>query len=363
MSLWDGVNNWADSYAGCAGANQSPIDLSQSAAEPCDLLCSVTWDTSYPTLGVVAAVGDVLTFALPSSTPTLKYNNDTYTFDSLQIYHPTQHTVEGVRYDAEVVMVFLGPSGAVLNVSVLASSSPRESGSRKFFGAFVQYANDPTRNIDVNLGNNWSLTQVLPTEGSYFVYSGSDILPPCDGSRTWIVYRMPVNIHPDDLATLTKTYPTGYRPTQPLGEGRKVYYNDGTKAPIPEETLDANDDRIYIKCHRLDEDADIQAAKSNPAAGATLAEPPKLGGAASLKAMDVIKSTQDALKGTTTDGVYSVLQQVALILLGIAGLFVGLWGGPQLARLTEWLVDTIRGFFSGLFGVARGLLSVAKAVV
>ena len=258
MSIWDTTNNWAESYAGCSSQNQSPINLSTDDANKCSKLCEFYMNDSYIQSGSIKALSDYLALAIGGSA-TCSYNQIQYNLGICYLYNPSQHTVEGTRYDAEFVMSFNGPSGQALNVSIMLQSSGKESASTKFFDAFVPYATDSSRDIPINFGNNWSLSFALPKEPSYFVYQGSNLTPPCQANITWIVHRFPVNISSTALAVLKKTYASGYRAVQTLGQ-RKVTWNDGSNARMSPKTLEANDKRLYVVMKRVGEDAESRKA-------------------------------------------------------------------------------------------------------
>lgn len=258
MSIWDTTNNWAESYTGCSTVNQSPVNLSTDDANKCSKLCEFYINDSYINSGTIRADPNFLLLATGGQS-TCSYNQIQYTLAYCAMFNPSQHTIEGTRYDAEFVMFFNGPSGQALNVSVMVKSSNKVSASTKFFDAFVPYATSSSRDIPINLGSNWSLSFALPKEPSYFVYEGSNLTPPCQANITWIVHRFPVNISSDSLAVLKKTYPSGFRPVQAINQ-RKVMWNDGTNTRMSSKTLEANDHRLYVVMKRVGEDAEARKA-------------------------------------------------------------------------------------------------------
>lgn len=295
MSIWESTNNWAESYAGCSSVSQSPINLSTDSANKCSKLCDFYMNDSYVKTGTIKASPDYLEIATDGQV-SCSYNKIQYNLLLSYLYNPSQHTIEGTRYDAEFVMVFVGPSGQQLNVSVMVQNSNKLSASSKFFDAFVPYATNSNKDIPITLGNNWSFSFVLPKEPSYFVYEGSNITPPCQPNITWIVHRFPVNISSDALAMLKKTYNSGYRQPQSVGE-RKIMWNDGSNTRMSPKTLEANDHRLYVVMKRVGEDAESRKqahAKENPKTNVSLIgslegklkEPPK---------KSVMESTSESL--------------------------------------------------------------------
>jgi carbonic anhydrase len=153
-----------------------------------------------------------------------KYNGEGYMCNALIINHPSHHTVENIQADGEVIAVFTNPTGKFLCVSSLFRVNPAESSSTHFFNSFVPYANATQTYTQVNLGENWSLAMMVPTNKGHFVYDGS--MPwNCGQSSKWVVYKSMINMDSNTFAFLVKTIAPGSKPVQPLGS-REVFYSD-----------------------------------------------------------------------------------------------------------------------------------------
>jgi len=210
---WDGM---------CAGANQSPINLSQSIAKPCKGTCDLKIDDSTPPWGNCATEENGLLVA-SESLGSCKFNNITYNAKMILINHPSHHTIEGVQADAEVVAYFFSPTGERLCVSSLIRVSSSPTPSLDFFKQVVAYAS-PLFPTKVNL-TGWSLQQMVPADGSYYMYDGSVTFPPCMPCD-WVVFKTMINMDQSDFALLVKNTQAGSRSIQALGN-REIFYNDG----------------------------------------------------------------------------------------------------------------------------------------
>jgi carbonic anhydrase len=271
MSVWPTANNWADSYAGCGTANQSPIDLTTKNAIVCSQKCEFTMGDTFVTQPMVniSQSSDFLRGMPdgPGGPPpaTCTYNGGAYDLTRFALYNPAQHTIDGHRYDAEFVMTFINRSTSeFLSVSVLLQqTSSKSTASRDFFHALVAACPllGPGQMEAANLGKNVSFSHALPKDPSYFVYAGSSLTPPCDGGMTWIVHRHPVMISSDDLADVQRQFPAGFRPTQEVGATRQIMFNDGQNAVQSEETLKTNDHRLYIAVKRIHQDQEARKAR------------------------------------------------------------------------------------------------------
>jgi carbonic anhydrase len=243
MSIYSSSTTWGGQ---CSSTHQSPINVSQSSAKPCDLLCDLVFDNVFiPQANVmVSDEGIVL-----QNTPGLgscKFNGEGYTCTNLLVTHPSHHTIENIQADGEVVAVFTNPSGKILCVSSLFRVNSTESDSSSFFNSFIPYANPGVEYTPVNLGDNWGLFKMVPSAGQYFVYEGSLIVPPCS-QCTWVVFKSMINIDSNNFALLIKNVAPGSRPLQSLGD-REVYFNDTQQlagGPMP------HDNKAYMRCKRV----------------------------------------------------------------------------------------------------------------
>lgn len=240
---------WASSDPKCK--NPSPVDLSESEAGKCEALCEWSMNDSFPSLlRMIPETNPVVSMEAADSTISSTWNGQNATLQSATIFHPAQHTVDGTRYDGEFVMTFQTTAGKLLYVSVLLQTSAKETPSAAFFHTWIPYANQ--MDTPIKLQEGMSFSHALPADGGYYVYSGSGIFGPCTPA-TWVVHKRPVSIFANDIASLNTVAPAGYRAAAPLGK-RKVYFNDRATTKISEETLQSNDDRVYIRCTPLGDD-------------------------------------------------------------------------------------------------------------
>lgn len=185
-----------------------------------------------------------------TSKPTITWNGNGYTAWASYLHHPSHHTIEDVQSQAEFITFFTSPQGGSLALSVLVRAAPGASSSSSFFNAFVPYLTQQGVPITVNLGDNWMLSSVVPPSANYYTYTGSWILPNCDGNVTWVVFADSVNMDPNDFAVLSARTDAGSRPLQPVGD-REVFYNDQDALLGSENAHLKQDGKVYMKCRRL----------------------------------------------------------------------------------------------------------------
>jgi len=243
MSIYGSSTSWSGQ---CSGALQSPINLSQSSAKPCDLLCELVFDDAYISQANVVISDEGMILQSNSNLGSCKFNGEGYMCQSLLVTHPSHHTIENIQADAEVVAIFTNPTGKMLCVSSLVRVNPHQNNATHFFNSFIPYGNPSVASTPVNLGENWSLAMMVPPSGSHFVYEGSLVVPPCR-STTWVVFKAMINIDANDFALLVKNVAPGSRPIQSLGD-REVYFNDVTQLPgVPFP----HDNKTYMRCKRV----------------------------------------------------------------------------------------------------------------
>ena len=250
MSIYGSSSTWGDQ---CGTSNQSPINLTQSSSKPCDLLCDLVFDDAYISQANVIVSDEGLILQSNTGLGSCKFNGDSYNCQTLLVTHPSHHTIENIQADGEVVAIFNSPTGGLLCVSSLFRVNPMQTSASHFFNAFVPYANPSASSTSVSLGEQWGLFMMVPPVGSYFVYDGSLVVPPCQSTK-WVVFKSMINIDSNDFALLVKNVNPGSRPVQPVGS-RDIYFNDVEQlpgGPIP------HDGKTYMRCKRAGKKNDVK---------------------------------------------------------------------------------------------------------
>lgn len=250
MSVFDNAYQWPDQYKACGAPHQSPVNLSQSFALPCERLCE--WKVDDTAVGS-AGVGNEQTWLgglyigdFQNGKPTATFNGDGYTCEYMVLFPTGQHSIEGVFGDAELVCVFVHPQGKTVCMSVSIRSSPGDTPSSKFFNAVVPYVHSAGENqwTNVKLGDSWSIQDVIPDTPSYYIYTGTTIWPGCQPNVTWIVYSNTVTIDPSDYAKLTQKVKVARRPLEEVAD-REVTFFDAQGMSTP------RDGKLYMRCRRV----------------------------------------------------------------------------------------------------------------
>ena len=235
MSIFSSQSTWTGA---CSGANQSPINLSTSIAKPCNMSCDLVFDDGLATTAETALTDEGL--FMYGSLGSCKFRGESYSCIGIVVNHPSHHTIEGVQTDGEIVAFFQKPTGEQLRVSSLFRVNQTETASLSFFKQFVPYAQTT---YSKTMLNNWSIAQMVPPAGAYFVYDGSRLIPGCQPAE-WVVFKAMINMDPTDFAFLVKNVQAGSRAVQPLGN-REIFFNDVAAlsgGPMP------HDNKTYMRC-------------------------------------------------------------------------------------------------------------------
>jgi carbonic anhydrase len=235
MSLFSSQTTWP---AQCLSANQSPINLSQSSAKPCDLTCDLVMDDNYISQATVS-ISDEGLILNSTSLGSCKFRGESYVCQALHINHPSHHTLEGVQADGEVTAIFQKPTGELLCVSSLFRVNPSQTSSYTFFKQFVPYSLS-TGDTQVKL-QDWSLSMMIPPSSPYYTYAGSTLVPPCVPCE-WVVFKTMINMDTGDFAYLVRNSQAGSRSLQGQGS-REIFFNDtqNLSGVMP------NDGKLYIR--------------------------------------------------------------------------------------------------------------------
>ena len=233
------------------------INLSRSVTRPCDILCDITIDDVAISQAIVTVERAGVVMEFDSQKPSLKYNGEGYTCQAMVIGTPSWHTIEDIRADAECLVIAQNPKGEFLCMSILLRTNTTSSPINTFIHSWVPYAVTGTR-VPVKLGDEWSLTKMIPPDPGYYAYKGGLPWAP-DVKVQWVVFRTMGNIDPNDYALLTKLIPQV--PPKTVAINQEIFFNDTSHiAGVP-------DGKAYMRCKRIKRKGDETATRVTPVVG------------------------------------------------------------------------------------------------
>jgi carbonic anhydrase len=221
----EGAAKWGaldPSFALCAsGQKQSPIDL-----------------PAKPTAGDAALLPAIHLAPIPlrvlDNGHTIQVNGDgawtadlagtKYTLAQFHFHVPSEHTLAGKKYDAELHAVHKSADGKLLVVGVFLSKGAENVALAPVFAALPLAAQNEEKAV---AGVSIDLTTLVGKKPRMFRYPGSLTTPPCSEGVDWAVVdpgTTPATISEAQLTKLaTAVHGDNHRPPQPLGARGVVY--------------------------------------------------------------------------------------------------------------------------------------------
>ncbi len=208
------------------GVEQSPIDIVSARVVPTALPMLRFAYAGAATLEV-AHNGHTVQADLIAGASAITVGNQTYDVVQFHFHAPSEHTVDGKHFPAELHVVHKTASGALAVVGVLLVEGASHTALAKLCTkGELPVAGGPARKVD-----KFDLASVLPRSRATYRYAGSLTTPPCTEGVAWIVLAEPVPVGADLLAALTQrfsgeSFPHGNRrPIQALGA--RVVHTEG----------------------------------------------------------------------------------------------------------------------------------------
>jgi carbonic anhydrase len=216
------------------GTSQSPVDISGAVNGGGPSLQFRYPDNEL----VVENTGHVIEVPLPADNGnTLKIGSSVYTLTQYHFHAPSEHTLNGHRYDLEVHLVHQNAAGqtAVVAVFMNIGDHPNELVDDVFKNAPDVAGEETDTGVESNAKDLLPGFKPGHDNGAfvvtrYYAYSGSLTTPPCSEPVRWFVLKDPVNVSDFSVGELHHLvslfpdyggYPNNNRPVQPLN-GRQI---------------------------------------------------------------------------------------------------------------------------------------------
>jgi carbonic anhydrase len=212
-----GPDKWGDlepAFALCkSGKSQTPIDLSGKAAKGPALKGLVF---QYPTIPLTIFNNGHTVQVPAGASGTLTEGADTWDLLQFHFHSPSEHTVDGKRFDAELHFVHKNAKGELAVVGVLLRQGKENTALKAVFDAVPAEIGTDPKPVS---GAMVDTKAILPARTGYFTYGGSLTVPPCSEGVTWFVLKTPIEVSAAQIAKLREvTHGDTNRPVQPLGD-------------------------------------------------------------------------------------------------------------------------------------------------
>lgn len=246
----------------CSSSN-APIDISASnSSGNCDLKCDYKFKYNASSC-VGKNMGDYISLSYDNnSSSSITFNSTSYMVKEVRIYHPSLHSFNGNKLDAEMVIVHNSNTGEIpLLVCLPIRVSNSMSLSSGFFRNVVttMSKNAPSEGDSTTIQiNNYNLNILVPKK-PFYSYTATEPYQPCSENVNYVVYDATetyLDISKDVYEKMKKIVLENYYTTK--SDVPFFYNSKGANS--------ATSDDIYIDCQPVgqsDETVNVVTDNSN----------------------------------------------------------------------------------------------------
>ena len=212
-----GPSTWARSFNGCAGKQQSPIDIVRFAVEPAAAKAPLAVAFKPATRGSLKIFNDGHTVQVQGAGlkgSSTQLDGVSYALQHFHFHRLSETTVDGKHMPLEAQFVHKASDGSIMVVAVLFQTGLGPIDKLPWKGLIPADGKKPLLAFNP--------AAILPAKRDYFFYHGSSTTPPCTEGVKWAVLRAYQSMTAAHAAAFP--FSGNFRPVQPLN-GRDVLLN------------------------------------------------------------------------------------------------------------------------------------------
>jgi carbonic anhydrase len=203
-----GPGSWANidpTNSACAlGNHQSPINIADPIRAQLPPL-KLNWARRASTIEnnghtIQVNIADGSTLAAPTGN---------FKLVQFHFHRPSEHQFNGKTYPMELHFVHSNPSGSLAVVGVMMESGKSNAVFKKIVTTMPAKEGPPVK-ADTAINPNG----LLPSELTYYRYTGSLTTPPCTETVDWLVLTESIQVGSEDIDAFAKLYQMNARPVQ-----------------------------------------------------------------------------------------------------------------------------------------------------
>lgn len=203
---WASIN---EKWANCGSKiNQSPIDISGSKLD--ERLKTLKFNYQHGEIKLTirnnTVQGDI------QSGSFLEWDGERFDLTRVFFRTPSEHRVNGLPWEMEIQFEHKSARDQVIMTSLLVTPGKSAEIIAEIAGNLPRFRDDTKDFSRIN----WK--DLLPKKKTYWKYTGSTTMPPCDPNITWIVMTEPVTTKSTDIDKFVKLQKSNVRPVFSLGK-------------------------------------------------------------------------------------------------------------------------------------------------
>ncbi len=142
----------------------------------------------------------------------VEWEGEVFDLVQLHFHHPSEHLVQGKRYEMEIHMVHKTEDHQYAVIAILANHGKGNETIQNLWNHIPaqidQVLVEPDQWIDAN--------GLFPDSNTYYYYNGSLTTPPCTENVTWFVLEEPIEVSKDQIEYFRKFIEHNARPAQKI---------------------------------------------------------------------------------------------------------------------------------------------------
>lgn len=226
----NGPEYWGDikeAWADCKiGQTQSPIDLSSNCVQVIPELGSLEYWTYNPQYATVSNRGHDVAVEWGGGAGSIDIDGSPFFLIQAHWHWPSEHTIDGQRYDLELHMVHVSPQPDGTNKTAVVGILYNYGSPDPLLSKLEEYLMDiPQEDEEKSIGEI-DPSEIMMGSTMFYRYIGSLTAPPCTEGIIWTIDKKIRTVSRIQVELLKNTVLEYYairtaRPLQPLNE-RKI---------------------------------------------------------------------------------------------------------------------------------------------
>jgi len=197
-------------YLECGTKSQSPVDIPTSQTILAQDLPAISVNYSPFAMNIVDNSHTIQVNATDTLNTTV-FNGIKYTFAQLHLHRKSEHTIDKKASDMELHVVHVDAEGNILVFARMIRAGVENAFLKTVFD------NIPSeKKKEVETGVILDLRDMMPSDESYYTYSGTLTTPPCTHAVQFVIFKEPMEASTAQISYFESYYADNARPVQPL---------------------------------------------------------------------------------------------------------------------------------------------------